>query len=411
MFSIPTALRERERPVRVGVVGAGQFGTKCVDALERVPGLTTSALADPEPNRVEAARVEAGISDEAVERVDSTGGVDAAVADGRCALLADGEAVARADLDVVVEATGDPVAGARHAHRALESGTHVVMATVEADATVGPYLADVAESEGVVYTTAYGDQPALVAELVAWARTAGFDIVTAGRGIGSYDANAAIELCAAANVTELPPDPDGLHVPAIPPERIPDVLRPEVDGGRLSASGAVHGAVSPPDEIRTFGESVADGVFVVVTTPNEDARSFVRVKNRAGAYVSDDGTHLAFVRPHHLPGVETPVSVARAAVDGGHTGTPTVQVADVTAVADEALPAGTSVEIDYPKTDAPITAELTPVDRAADEDRVPFALLDGGTLTQGVDAGEPLRYDDVDLPDTYLRRLRASMEG
>lgn len=411
MFGLPAGLAARDRPVRVGVIGAGQFGTKCLDQLERVSGLAACAVADAAPERAESARTEAGIPDDAVERVDTADDADRVIAAGGCALLADGDALARADLNVVVEATGDPNEGARHAYGALQAGTHVVMATVEADATVGPFLAGVAASNGVVYSTAYGDQPALIAELVAWARTAGLDVVAAGRGIGSYDANAAIELCAAANATGLPPDPTGLQAPTVSVGDLPDRLRPERDGGVLSETGVVEGAVSPADEDRAPGESIADGVFVVVTTPNGDARTFIRAKNRAGAYVSGDGTHLAFVRPHHLPGSETPVSVARAAVHGHHTGTPDTHVADVTASADEPLPVGTAIGIDYPSTDAPITAELDPAGRAAAGAYVPFALLDGATLVRRVDAGDRITYDDVEIEPSFLWHARALMDA
>lgn len=410
MYGTTEALARRDDPLRVGVVGAGEFGRKCLDQVRRAPGLEASAVADPVQSRVEAACEEAGIPER--DTIDATDAesVNAAVASGRCALSSDGASVAEADLDVVVEATGDPNAGAYHAYKALVSGTHVAMATVEADATVGPLLADVAASRGVVYSTAYGDQPALIAELVEWARTVGLDVVAAGRGISSYDANAAVELCAAANATGLPPDRDGLHVPTVPFEDIPGQLRPQSDGGLLVETGVVDGAVSPPDENRVPGESVADGVFVVVTTPNDDAREFLRIKNRAGAHVSEDGQYLAFFRPHHLPGAETTVSVARAGALGGHTGTPGDHVADVTATAEEPLAAGTTVEVSYPETDVPVAADAERVDRSAGEDPVPFALLDGATTTRRVPAGTTISYDDVDVPPSFLLRLRSLLE-
>lgn len=406
MFTLPSELAGREQPVRVGVIGAGQFGTKCLVQLERIDGLVPAAVADPVRQRAEDAYAAAGVPEDEVVTVDDPAEVAAVIDDGRRALLTDGDALAKGGLDVILESTGDPVAGSRHAYEAIQHDTHVVTATVEADATVGPFLAELAASRGVVYTMAYGDQPALIAELVAWARTVGLDVVTAGRGIGSYDANAAIELCAAANATGLSPDVDGLHAPTVAVEDIPELLRPEAAGGRLTEAGVVDGAVSPDGERREYGESIADGVFVVVTTPDDDAREFVRRKNQAGAHVSSDGEHVAFFRPHHLPGTETPVSIATAAA-GRHTGTPESHVADVVATADERLEPGLSIEIDYPKTDAPITARLERSAVALDGDYVPFALLDGAELTRSVDPGSPIRYDDVELEETFLRHFRA----
>ena len=85
-------------------------------------------------------------------------------------------------IDIVVECTGDPVAAVAHAVAAFSEGKHVINATVEADAFCGPALAASARDAGVIYSMAYGDQPALTCDLVDWARTCGFTVVAAGRG-------------------------------------------------------------------------------------------------------------------------------------------------------------------------------------------------------------------------------------
>ena len=90
--------------------------------------------------------------------------------------------IAAPGVEVVIEATGDAPAGVEHALRAIEAGRHVVMVNVEADALVGPLLARRARAAGIVYTLAYGDQPALICELVEWARVCGFEVVCAGKG-------------------------------------------------------------------------------------------------------------------------------------------------------------------------------------------------------------------------------------
>ncbi|MEZ5862962.1 MAG: hypothetical protein R3D25_02375 [Geminicoccaceae bacterium] len=82
----------------------------------------------------------------------------------------------------MIEATGDPVQGVVHALAAIEARRHILMVNVEADVLVGPALAKRARHRGVVYSLAYGDQPALVVELVDWAHAAGFEIVAAGKG-------------------------------------------------------------------------------------------------------------------------------------------------------------------------------------------------------------------------------------
>ena len=136
-----------------------------------------------------------------------------------------------------------------HALRAIEAGRHVVMVNVEADALVGPLLARRAQAAGVVYTLAYGDQPALICELVEWARLCGFEVVCAGKGTKHLPAyhevtpatvwehyglppeqtaglnaqmfcsfldgtKSAVEMAAVANATGLVPQARGLGFPA-----------------------------------------------------------------------------------------------------------------------------------------------------------------------------------------------------
>ena len=90
--------------------------------------------------------------------------------------------IAAPDIDVIVEATGDPKAGIRIALAAIAHGKHIVMVNVEADALAGPLLARKARAAGVVYSLAWGDQPALICEHVDWARACGFKVISAGKG-------------------------------------------------------------------------------------------------------------------------------------------------------------------------------------------------------------------------------------
>ena len=162
-------LRERAasgRPLGVGLVGAGAFGTMLLSQARRLAGLEIVGVADREPNRARNALERAGWSRDELPPVTD----DAATL------------VARDGVDVVVEATGDAVAGVAHALEAIRLGRHVVMVNVEADALAGPVLAARARAAGVVYSLAYGDQPALVCELVDWARATGFERRLRGQG-------------------------------------------------------------------------------------------------------------------------------------------------------------------------------------------------------------------------------------
>ena len=358
MLNIPTKLAKREEPIRVGIVGAGLFGTKLADQIECAPGMTVAAIADIETDRAYRTFAEAGV-DEPVVDVTTAADADVAIAGGERAVLSDGVSLAETDLDVVVEATGVPDAAARHAYAALTEGKHVVNVTVEADTVVGPTLAAIAEENDVTYSLAYGDQPALMIELHDWARTIGMDVVAAGRGsmyvdeyrfgtpddifqrfgydnqfVREHNLNArmynsfldgtkiAVETCALANAIGFEPDVPGMHLPTLEAEAVPEHLRPECDGGILQKSGVVETFSSLYSDGSTTEYDLSWSVFVVTTAPNPAVQAYLDQNANHGFHVANDGEYAFFYRPYHLPGIETPVSIANAALRNEPTGAP-----------------------------------------------------------------------------------------
>ena len=165
--------------MRVGLIGAGKFGTMFLAQARTTPGLHVAAVADLDEERAHMALGEAGWEE---GRASASSFADA-ISSGSTRVTEDAEALISADgIEVVVEATGSPPVGVRHALSCFDHGRHVVMVTVEADVLVGPLLTQRAREAGVVYTMAYGDQPALICEMVDWARSTGFDVVCAGKG-------------------------------------------------------------------------------------------------------------------------------------------------------------------------------------------------------------------------------------
>ena len=88
--------------------------------------------------------------------------------------------IASPDVEIVVDATGQAAAGIEHVLACCEHGKHIIMVNVEADALAGPLLALRAREAGIVYSLAYGDQPALICEMVDWARAC-FEVMAAGK--------------------------------------------------------------------------------------------------------------------------------------------------------------------------------------------------------------------------------------
>ena len=129
--------------VRVGLIGAGKFGSMFLSQVPTSRGLKVSVITDIDVARAKQRCRDVGWSD---ERIASTRFMDNAFA--MCE---------EAAIDVVVEATGDPVIGVAHADAAIKAGLHIVMVNVEADVLAGALMARKAKAAGVVYSMAYGD--------------------------------------------------------------------------------------------------------------------------------------------------------------------------------------------------------------------------------------------------------------
>src|ERR1700751_3113071 len=167
LFRLPHARSKAEKPVRVALIGAGKFGSMFLSQVPHVPGLEGPGIVDLDPQRAKDACKTVGW-DEA--RIAAT------------TFTADAAKAISGAIEVIVEATGTRAVGIRHARAAIANGKHIVMVNVEADVLAGPLLAEEARKAGVVYSLAYGDQPALTAEMVDWARATGFRVVAAGKG-------------------------------------------------------------------------------------------------------------------------------------------------------------------------------------------------------------------------------------
>ena len=411
------ALARAGTPIRVGLVGAGQMGRGFVAQVAGIPGMEVVAAADADPERALTAFREAGR--EPVEGLN--GSPDKPAVTGDALELARSEAV-----DVVVEATGVPEVGARVAYEAIHGGKHVVMLNVETDVTVGAIIAKMARSAGVVYTGSAGDEPGAIMELYDFARSLGFEVVVAGKGKNNpLDVSATpesvaeeaerkrmnpkmlasfvdgtktmVEMAAVANATGFSPDTPGMHGPEeTVPSRLGVVFGLREEGGLLSSYHTV-------DYVR----GVAPGVFVVVRSGEGAVRETLRYLGQG------PGPNHVLYRPYHLTSLETPISVARAAVYGEPTivSLPT-STAEVVAVAKRDLGAGEKLgsigSADY-------YGRVYRVSDAAG--MLPLGLASGARTTRPVARGEVISRSGVELAEgslvVALRRLQdaAAVEG
>lgn len=418
--------REEEgRPVRIGLIGAGQMGTDIVARAAMMDGMEVAAIADLNPESARrAVRTAYGTEARPADAANAES-VDAAIESGSTAVALDPRHILESGLvDVVVDATGVPNAGAELGLGAIEHGKHLVMMNVEADVTIGAYLRSQADRNGVVYSLGAGDEPSACMELVGFASSMGHRIVCVGKGKnnpldvaatpdGLAEEAAArnmaprmlaefvdgsktmVEMAAVANATGLMPDKPGMHGPSASAGEIAEVLVPARDGGILSGAGRVDYSV---------GKGLAPGVFAVIEAGHP------RVRERLSDLKMGDGPYFALVRPYHLTSLEVPLTCARAVIRGEADMAPLRQPsAEVCAVAKKRLAPGERLD---QLGEYCYRAWIMEAGEARAAGAVPCGLLAGGEVTHPVETGELITRRNVRVPaETRIVALRAKQDA
>jgi predicted homoserine dehydrogenase-like protein len=441
-MNLHTLLLAREsegKPLRVGLIGAGKFGSMFLAQVPRMRGLHLLGVADLDPARARASLLNVGWSEARI----GARSLDDAAKSGTTWVGDDAESLlAHPALDVAIDATGHPPAGIRHALAAIAHGKHMVMVNVEADVLAGPLLAKKARAAGLVYSLAYGDQPALISEQVDWARAIGFDVVAAGKGtkyLPAYHAStpdtvwghygltpeqaklggmnpqmfnsfldgtkSAIEMAAVANATGLLPAPDGLAFPPCGVDELPAVLKPESAGGTLHHKGQVEVVSSLARDGTPVARDLRWGVYVVFEAPSDYvARCFAEY----GLKTDPSGRYAALYKPYHLIGLELGISVASAGLRREPTGTPTGFRGDAVAIAKRDLATGEILDGEGGFT---VWGKLMPAEASLAADALPIGLAHHVKLRHAVNRGTIVRWSDVAVDETSEAvKIRREME-
>ncbi len=438
-MNLATKLLAREsagQPVRVGLIGAGKFGTMFLSQARLTPGLHLAGLADLDVTRAQNQLRSAGWSEEAF----AAASLGEALKSRRTHVTQDaGSLIACPDIDVIVEATGDPKTGIRFALAAIAHGKHIVMVNVEADALAGPLLAHRARQAGVVYSLAWGDQPALICEHIDWARACGFKVISAGKGTRYHPSyhrsnpdtvwdildkylriddrksinpkmfnsfidgtKSGIEMTAVCNATGLVPQSGGLSFPAASRFDLADICKPKSDGGALEKAGVTEVVSSVDREERDVPHHLAMGTFVVFEGETEYARRCFREYH---LMPDKSGRFAALYRPVHMIGLELGISVASVALRGEPTGTPTGFRSDVVATAKRDLKAGEMLDGEGGFC---VWGKQTPADVSLERGLLPLGLAHEIALKRDVAEGTQLTWDDVayDAADSAVKARR-----
>ncbi|WP_297843601.1 Gfo/Idh/MocA family oxidoreductase [uncultured Roseibium sp.] len=440
LFEKMQARAAEGRPIRVGMIGAGKFGTMFLAQALRLKGIHIAGIVDLKPETARSNMAYVGWPDESFSARD----LDTAVRSGTTCVSDDWEAlIAHPGIEIIIECTGNPMAAVSHCLRAFDHGKHVINVTVEADAFAGPGLGARARSAGVIYSMAYGDQPALACDLVDWARACGFNVVAAGRGhkwLPHYrrstpdtvwdfwgltreqaergrlnpkmfnafldGSKPAIESAAIANCCGLDAPAGGLAFPPGGIDDVPNLMRPASEGGVLERKGMVEVASCLTADGLPIPHDIRKGVWVCFEGDTEYLRNcFEEYK----VVTDESGRYMCNYKRWHLIGLELGISVASVGLRAEPTGVATEFRADVVSVAKRTLCKGEVLDGEGGYT---VSGGLRPADVSVREGYLPLGLAHDVRLVNDVGEGEPVRWRDVVIDtnsDAY--RLRRNIEA
>lgn len=432
--------QSRNDPVRVGLIGAGKFGTMFLAQVLRIPGIHVVGVADL---RVEVARSNMIYAGWTEERLDAPT-LDTACQSGKTHVGQDSRTlIAHHAVDIVIECTGNPVIAVDHAMAAFAAGKHVISATVEADAVCGAALVAEAAKSGVIYSQAYGDQPAMTVELVDWARTCGFEVTAAGRGhkwkpeyrfstpdtVWDYwgitaekaergrlnpkmfnsfldGTKPAIESAAISNATGLNAPSGGLTFPSGAIDDIASLMRPRSEGGVLEEAGMVEVISSFAPDGSLIANDIRQGVWVVVKATTD------YVRNCFEEYMvstDDSGRYYCNFKRFHLIGLELGLSVGSVGLRREATGTSREFRSDLVAVSKKDLKAG---EVLDGEGGYCVAGQLRPSRISVPMQALPLGLTGDVRLLRDVPADAVLTYEDVEIDESLMAvRLRRQCEA
>jgi predicted homoserine dehydrogenase-like protein len=440
LFTMLQARADSHRPIRVGLIGAGKFGSMYLAQARVTPAIHIVAIADLRPERARLACRQTNWPEQAygaksLEQAFESGATF--IGDDAACMINSGY------FDVVIDATGDPRAGIQHCALAIHNGAHIIMVNVEADVVAGPLLAQRARAAGLIYSLAYGDQPAIICEQVDWARTCGFEVVCAGKGtryhpdfhqsnpdtvwqnndfspeaVARGDLNAkmfnsfidgtksGIEMSAVCNATGLAPQQDGLAFPPASRFELAEVCKPKSVGGSLTRSGTTETVSSLHRDRSPVENHLQIGTYVIVRADCD----YVRHCFKDYRFLPDSTCEFsAMYRPTHMIGLELGVSVASIVLRREATGAPTGFRADVVATAKTDLPTGTKLDGEGGYC---VWGKQLPAEKSLAIGGLPLGLANEITLVRPVKAGVQLTWQDVAVDEANIAvRTRREMEA
>lgn len=442
-MNLYTMLQEKQEqgaPLRVGIIGTGKFGAMYLSQVRKVPGVHLVGIAELNIPRAFENLKRTMWPDEQVDAKT----LEEAYKTGKTCVIDSGDALIESPFtEIIIDCTGDPELGIKNTLHCCEYGKHIVNVNVEGDALAGPVLAKRAEKAGVIYSLAYGDQPAMICEMVDWARTSGFEVVCAGKGTrfqpkyhqstpdtiwdyyGISPENAkkagmnpkvfnsfldgtksAIEMAAVSNATGLLPNPGGLLFPACGADDLPRILKPKSDGGILERSGMVEVIASEERDGRPVYRDLRFGIYLTLKGDSEYMKNCYK---EYGMVTDETGEYTCLYRPNHMIGLEMNISVAAVGTRREPTGSPKMFNADVVSVAKCDIPAGTILDGEGGYF---VYGNLMPAKLSVAKGCLPLGFSGHKKLLRDIKAGEVITYDAIEYDSNCLTmQIRRELEA
>jgi predicted homoserine dehydrogenase-like protein len=383
--------------------------------ISAMPGLRLVAIANRHVEQAQRAYRDAGI--DSCRAVTSVPALERAIADGTYAVVEDASLLCQAGgIEVVIETTGEVECGARVALESIQHGKHVVLMNAEVDAAVGPILKVYADRQGVVYTYTDGDEPGVAMNLYRFVASIGYKPVLMGQIKGFLDRYR---------------NPDTQKEFAAKHKQKAAMVASFADGSKLALESTLMGNATGfrPGKRGMYGhrcahvkellnhfsvkDFAAGGLVDFVLGAEPHTGAFVvgyndhPIKREYMSYFKfGDGPLYMFYTPYHLPHLQLPLSVARAALFRDATLAPLgAPVCDALTFAKRDLKAGEMLDGMGGFT---CYGEIDNYELSAAEGFLPMSLSVDSRLKRDIAKDQPIRYADVVLPaGRVCDRLRA----
>jgi predicted homoserine dehydrogenase-like protein len=421
MWIVDTALRARQeqnRPIRVGIAGAGFMGQGLTNQITHsTPGMRVVAISNRRVERAVGVLKYAGLEDIVV--ADSQRQLDDAAACSNPVATEDAMLLARSEhIDVLVDVTGAVEFGAHVVLEAFKHGKDVVLMNAELDGTIGPILQTYADRYGVILTGCEGDEPGVQMNLYRWVKGLGFTPRLLGNVKGLQDPyrNPRTQKGFAdrwgQNAAMVTSFADGSKI------SFEQTIVANATGFKVRSRGMSRGLQYTGDilkigelydveELRTLGGAIdyvvgtpLTKVYCLAEHPDPKQQHYLNL------YKMGPGPLYSFFIPYHLVHFEVPNAIARAVLFRDPVTKPLGgPVVEVCAIAKRDLKAGEVLD-DYGMYMT--YGEAVNVEEMNACRYLPEGLVQGSMLTRDITKDAVITYDDIVLPTGRLAdQLRA----